>query len=211
MTLEDQIVAHLREMYQPVAIILHGSRARGSARENSDWDLYVFAQEKGVVGKTKKFMDHYLDVAVFSLPFEQYDLLKTFRTTLRYTKILFDKQNIAQDFIQKAQEIYALGNILSDQEITNRQQRFARVLSRLEGTIDDPLLFFYHAGLFFEAVIRYWFEVQKEWSEPPYIALPLIEQRDPAYYQLLKTIATDQNPKQRLDAYREISKKLFDK
>jgi predicted nucleotidyltransferase len=41
LTCEAEVLAHLRGRYAPAAVLLVGSRADGSARPGSDWDLYV--------------------------------------------------------------------------------------------------------------------------------------------------------------------------
>lgn len=43
MTIDD-IVSYLRTTYCPKAIILHGSRARGDAFEQSDYDLALITE-----------------------------------------------------------------------------------------------------------------------------------------------------------------------
>ena len=40
--MKEKLVEYLKEKYNPVAIVLHGSRANGNAREHSDWDFVVF-------------------------------------------------------------------------------------------------------------------------------------------------------------------------
>jgi len=83
--MQEIITSHLIETYEPDAIILHGSRARGKAREHSDWDFILLyakpttAKNVGDVSKAKcclhcfwgvipDFFIHFLSFLVDSNP-----------------------------------------------------------------------------------------------------------------------------------------------
>ena len=210
MDMQEKIVDHLIKKYNPEAIIFHGSRAREAEREDSDWDLYVFVSDKEVKGGTELFEGQQLDVALMHTPIEEYDFVDTFGPTLRIAKILFDKTGIGERIMTEIKDIYGKDKKLTEQDILNRKRRFERMLSRIEGTIDNDLLFFYHTGSFFESVVRYWFEMRSEWPEPPYHALPIIKEKDSAYFELLSTIASDAPNTKRAEAYRRIYETLFE-
>lgn len=209
MNMEKEITEYLVSKYEPEAIILHGSRARGANREDSDWDTYVFVNEKEKKSATEQFEGQQLDIAVIYLPIEEYDFVDEVGPTLRRAKILYDKDGIAARIMNEIQRVYGEGKKLSEQDILNRRNRFQRMLSRIKGTIDNDELFFYHAGSFYPSVIRYWFELKERWPEPPYDGLPIIEKEDPEFYKLLKVIAGSTENKKRAEAFEEIYKKLF--
>ncbi|MBA3813811.1 MAG: nucleotidyltransferase domain-containing protein [Alphaproteobacteria bacterium] len=49
---QDNIISYLRAKYNPNAILLHGSRARGDAVENSDYDLVLITED--LIHESKK-------------------------------------------------------------------------------------------------------------------------------------------------------------
>ncbi|MBP9723123.1 MAG: nucleotidyltransferase domain-containing protein, partial [Gammaproteobacteria bacterium] len=44
--MEQEIIKFLVEKYNPIIIALVGSRAKGLNKETSDWDLYLFIDDK---------------------------------------------------------------------------------------------------------------------------------------------------------------------
>jgi len=51
--MEQQLVEFLKEKYHPHVIVLAGSRASGTQTADSDWDLFLFSDTKGVGGISK--------------------------------------------------------------------------------------------------------------------------------------------------------------
>ncbi len=43
---KEKLITYLKEIYNPVAIVLAGSRASGTFSPTSDWDVYVFSDQK---------------------------------------------------------------------------------------------------------------------------------------------------------------------
>ncbi len=209
MELTERITQHLQEKYHPEAIILHGSRARGENRENSDWDLYVFVSDKNVHGGPETFEDQQLDICILEVLFKENNVIELFGPRLRYAVILHDTKGFAERLLADAATLYKQGRQLSDADVENRKRRFMRMLSRIEGSVQNDTLFFYHAGSFFEAVVRYWFEMRNEWSEPPYTAFPIIKEKDPAFFSLLEIIASRAPNADRAAAFREVYQRLF--
>lgn len=211
MEITERITHYLQQKYHPEAIILHGSRARGENRENSDWDLYVFVNDKNIKGGPEAFENQQLDVHILITPIEEDDFIDTFGSTLRQAIILLDTNGFAARLLADAAMLYGQGRQLSEGEIENRKRRFVRMLSRIEGAVQDDMLFFYHTGSFFEAVVRYWFEMRNEWSEPPYAAFPIIKQKDPAFFSLLEIMASRAPNADRAAAFHEAYRQLFQK
>ncbi len=44
--MEQKIVDYILQKYNPVGLVLHGSRATGHAVADSDWDFIIFTREK---------------------------------------------------------------------------------------------------------------------------------------------------------------------
>lgn len=208
MEFTNKIIEYLKDKYNPVAIILHASRALSLNRDNSDWDLYVFVDSK-VEGGSEKFENQNLDINVIYLPLEEYDFIDYFGTTLRGAKILFDTNDFAKNLITEAENVYGKGRNLSERDLLNRKNRGLRLLERIKGTVSQPELQFYHLGSYYEAVIRYWFELRNECQMPPYKALPYIHEQDLEFYEWLMIISGNQPPTEKSDAAEKIYSKLF--
>ena len=209
MGMEQKIIEYIKSRYNPKAIILHGSRARGLNRDNSDWDLYVFI-DSNIEGGTENFNGENLDVSIMYLPLEEYDFIDTFGPTLKGAKILFDTDELAQKLIDEAEKIYGQSRVLSERDIQNRKNRGARLLERIKGTINQPELQLYHLGAFYESVIRYWYELKGEWQQPPYLALEDIHQRDPEFHRYLIVMATSSDYQEKAEAAKSAYYSLFE-
>lgn len=209
--MEKKIIDHLVSKYGPKAIILHGSRVEGKNRPNSDWDLLVFSKST-TQGKTEIFEGQSLDVEVLKdLPTTE-EFLKTHGPILQRASVLWDDEdNLGKSFLASVQTALSKGKILTPQEYDNRFLRMSRVLDKMLGTQDNPVLFFMHAGVFAELGHRFWFEFKSQWSQPPYIGLPRIQADDPAFYKLLSGLSIERKQPRRMGYAFEIYRNLFPK
>ena len=185
---KQAIIDHLVEKYHPKSIILHGSRAKGKNRLNSDWDMYVLV-DSDIKGGSELYDGESLDVCLVHLPISKEDFVDTFGYTLNTAEILFDQDNVAQTLLDEAKEAYAFGRKLTEAERQNRRNFMHRTLQRLEGYVDRPEAFFLYLGFFYEIALRYWFELRGLWSLPIYEALPYIQEKDPQYYTQLQSLS----------------------
>lgn len=186
-TMEHQLVAFLRETYQPHVIALAGSRADKTATETSDWDLFLFGEKK-YPSEIIDWNGHELDLTfhewpkpegwVFTNPYAPIwpvkilfdDTQGTFEAVMERTKNVFD---------QSPQAYYQAGCI-------ERKNKLRRWLEKLEKYRDNPEVQFYYAGIAYEALIRVWFEQRNLWPLPPAKALPFIRDHDAEFWKLLK-------------------------
>lgn len=64
-TMGQKIRQNVREVEPTARVWLYGSRARGDAREDSDWDVLVLsAKDKLSFKEEEAFMDHICDLIV---------------------------------------------------------------------------------------------------------------------------------------------------
>lgn len=64
-TMSEQIKRNVHEVDANAQVWLYGSRVRGEAREDSDWDVLVLSpQDKLTFKEEEKFMDHICELMV---------------------------------------------------------------------------------------------------------------------------------------------------
>lgn len=206
-----ELVEYLKKKYKPLAIVLHGSRARGKNRANSDWDIYLF------VDKKKKVVDHmwngqHLDIWPIQVPVSTEFFVDTFGPTLFNARVLFDtKDSLATKLVAEAQTFLSLGRKWTKSEYQNAKSYVERTLSRLEGTIEKPEVFFCHLGNFYQAAIQYYFQTQKKFTKPIYEAVELIQKEDNKYYKDLQSLIGSESASAKVKTAKKIYKKLFEK
>ena len=206
---EQWIIDYLCEKYHPEAIILHGSRARGMEREDSDWDVYLLSGDKEI-SASERVDGVQIDLRILSAMINPEEVVQRFGPTFKDAKILYDTDGIGEQLIKDTQRLYDKGLQLTQREIENRKLRFERHLSRLRGATENIELFFFHTE-FFRNIVRYWFELHDRWPEPPYISLQTIKKEDPDFFARLHIIATSDNNKKRYDAFVYLYNKLFNR
>jgi predicted nucleotidyltransferase len=182
--MESFLTKHLIETYNPIAIVLHGSRANGNAREHSDWDFMLFVHEKK--GAQRK-IEHGANIELKQILYPVADdkIKDTFGYAFRTEniKVLFDPENIIPALLAKNEAILEKGNQFEE---SDRMARFAFLKSALDGMTDyadDRIAFFGKKAEFHDRAIPAWFRfLHKEFKPSDYIALPRIKEQDPELY-----------------------------
>ncbi len=65
--MKDKIKANVLEVNPAAEVWLYGSRARGTAREDSDWDILVLTPDKHLtIQDESRFIDHICELMVAS-------------------------------------------------------------------------------------------------------------------------------------------------
>lgn len=209
--MKDKIIQHLQDRYSAKIIILHGSRASGKNRENSDWDIFLFT-EKEISGGPEEYEGQKLDLNIIKLPFDKNEFVDEYAKNLHNAEILLDSENIGKNILEEGRKYYAFGRKLTEQEYSNRKNYMSRTIDRMSGTIDRPERFFLYLGYFYEKALQYWFETKGRFSKPIYDAVEDIKSEDPDYYDLLETIFSQQFSNQRkFEVAKEIQEILFNK
>ncbi len=184
------IVRYLEDTYSPDVIILHGSRASGFHRENSDWDFYIFSSKKKDV-KNETYHEQTIDIRFVQLPIDETQIVNIFGPTLQHACVVIDDTfGNGKKLLDTMARIYAAGFPLTEHERSNRQQMLLRVLNRVRGAAHHPLLLLPHVSQLYTYTVRYWFELQGLWSKPLYEALPHIQKTDSELYRLLEDLVS---------------------
>lgn len=217
MNQQDQIISYLREKYNPVSIMLHGSRATGNSREHSDWDFFLIVSEidnpKGYEYKEEKFIDQHVDPCLLTYPIKDDFMKNKFIMISPSIKILYDTENIGKNLLEESLDLWRKGIYLSDKEKQDARFFLARCCDRLldsYGSDNDPL-FFYRLGKdFFPLAINYWFTIlHKQFTLPPYTALDKINKEDPEYYMNLEVLWSNKSKEEKYKSANYIYRKLF--
>jgi hypothetical protein len=213
---ERDVVAYLVEEHRPEAILLVGSRADGTARAGSDWDLYVLlppapAAARGPVPAPAALDGALLDVGLVRLPVAESEVLAVFGPNLQQSRVLLDNgEGVAARLCEAARARYAAGRGLSRSERDRRRHEMKRNLARMRARSEEAGPFFEALTYFFYTAHRNWFEVLHDrWSLSVHRAMPEIRERDPVFYRQLESLIGERDVERRLGAAAAICAALF--
>ena len=205
--IQSHITDHIIQKYDPDAIILHGSRARGMAREHSDWDvilLYRGATE--VVAGREWYEGQNIEYFVAVLPVV--DIIQTFGTKLQEAIVLSEQKGEGTDLLRQAQTLYGKGIQWTSDDIHHHKLWFQGRIDGMRDCVNSPPLFQKYFSDLYPRVFNYWYLVKKqEYSKPIYVALEEISSQDPEYYQLIITLI-DENTS--LEGRKVVAEKIRD-
>ncbi|OHA92923.1 MAG: hypothetical protein A3D37_01485 [Candidatus Zambryskibacteria bacterium RIFCSPHIGHO2_02_FULL_38_22] len=202
--MEELITTYLKEKYNPLAIILYGSRASNKANKDSDWD-FVILVENEIEVVIEMIEGQIVDLDVIKLPVSKDELIKQFDGTLQISKVVFDTNDIANKLLESIKEVYSKGRNLRAKELENRKNFITRRLNKLESSLENNAMFFFHLGIFFEKAVQYWFEIKKNrWKVAPATALKIVEEEDKNYSDLLGVLYSNLSNQEKLDSARKI-------
>jgi len=208
--MEKQLTDHLLEKYQPIAILLHGSRASGYAREHSDWDFAIIV-DKDTQAKREIIDGANVEIQVLKLPFRQEDIEKKW-LELRSdnVKITHDPQNICPNIIEKVTKYYAKPMEWTDGEIFGHKAWYRSHLDGMSDYQNDNEMFFRKLGELYTRSIMYWFHfLHNTYMPQVYLSLPRIEKEDPDHYALLKILASNASNEEKIQAGEAIYKRIW--
>lgn len=64
-TMQEKIKANVHDIEPEAEVWLYGSRSRGDAREDSDWDILILSPEQSLSVKDESaFIDHMTDLMI---------------------------------------------------------------------------------------------------------------------------------------------------
>lgn len=216
--IEEELTQYLTEKYQPIGIILFGSRATEKYPENTDWDLFVFTDKtEGDVddfGDFREWKDEYLEVSIVP-PEEMTDdtfLLDTATHPVRDIKVLYDNSNgLVDRIIERTRKAYEAG---PSPLIPRTRELYRKILTKYirkaESRGDQPETIFFATSQFFIFAVRYWFEVQQLWPRPIYEAMPFIEDSGTEFAKHLRELIDGNiSTGEKIDAMKYIREDLF--
>ncbi len=184
-----EIISYLQNKHHSKAILLHGSRARGDAFDQSDYDLALIVEYPDQI-RPERYQGCALDINGISST-EQ--VLKAGQTPVWPVVVLYDDEDgLGKRLAQQTQKAFKEGpTALTKEEFENRCNFSKRLLQRIQGRGQDSMMRFYYMGDFYPRALRYWCELHQRWTLPVHLLIPLIAAEDPAFYQELQNFWTE--------------------
>lgn len=205
--MQETILNHIKEKYNPDAIILHGSRARGMAREHSDWDFIFLYNSTGKHNSGREFFAGQ-NIEFFAVTLPVQDILETFSFKLHKATVLFERQNEGTSIMAEAKKIYAQGVHWSDEKIADHKLWFQGRINGMRDNVNQPEVFYKYFSDIYPRLFNYWYFLkQHTYSEPIYVAVREIEEKDPAYMSLVSKFTNLENS---LDKKVELAEEMKD-
>lgn len=212
MELSD-IIGAIRSGYAPDGIILHGSRALEKHRPSSDWD-FVFVFSAGDMGRAPsgrmELGGENLEWKCVEANASGSEILAQVGPALRHAVILWEQDGAASGVLARAQNSYASGPNVTDDDVRRRNLFLKRRLKGLYEDRDAPHLFQRHLCIFHASAANWWFEIlQGEFSEPFYLAIEIIRARDSVYADDLDILVAARHKSEVTAAATRIYHRLF--
>jgi predicted nucleotidyltransferase len=200
----------LRAKYQPVAIILHGSRAVGKSRPHSDWDFYLLYEDKTSVSMSREMIaGEEVEWTAFQLPVTDERLLKDLDRTLQFGKVVWELDSAGTRLLEQARRIYARGfDIAPGERPRYKLQLVSKLLSMAE-SFEAPHIFLHYQFEFYHRALNWWFNLRGSYGMPYYAAAPRIQAEDPEYWALLRVVCGDVSKARKIEAGKLIIARLF--
>lgn len=206
----EKITEHLQKTYKPNAILLHGSRARGKERVHSDWDFVFLYYTPGQYQNGREvFAGQNIEFSMHVLPVE--DIYNGFSNKLQVAQVVYEENSEGSDLLKRAAAYYEQGVYWTKEKLTDHKIWMQGRVGGMEDNLDNPMLFAkYHAD-FYQRVFNYWYWVlQNVHSQPFYIAIEEVAEKDSEYFELVQRFATtDTASEQKVTVAKEICQRLF--
>lgn len=207
--MEQKLTDYLINKYAPVALILHGSRANGYAREHSDWDFVILTNADCKPLTREMVFGANIEIKQILLPVSP-DTFLGFFFRPENVKILYDPESRAVELLEKNTKIIEKGNGFTEADISKRNAFLLSALDGIQDYHDDPLCLFDKKINFYSKIVESWFRFHKKEFEPShYIAFPIIKKEDPEFYTLIEEFVKADSAHDLLKVGHAIIKKLF--
>ena len=211
--LED-IIDHLKEVYIPDVIILHGSRARGREREHSDWDfIFLYNRQPEILSGRELYKGQNIEFGSYVLPVTFADVENEFSTKLQGAKVVYEKDAEGTMLLDEARAMYQKGVHWSKEKVGYHKLLIEGRIAGMKDNTDNPMVFSKYLADLYQRVFNYWYWLtQNSFSKPIYMAVEEVAEKDPEYYRLVSLlIDTSASPAEKVQAVEEIRDRLFSK
>lgn len=209
--MQTEIINHIKEIFQPDAIILHGSRARGKERLHSDWDIILlYSKHLEVKNGREMFKGQNVEYSVYILPLD--DIFEEFGTKLQGAKVLYEKDKLGTNLLKQAADYYAQGVHWPPEKVAGHNLWLQGRINGMKDNVDNPIVFEKYFTDFYGRIFNYWYWLLKnKHSQPIYIATEEIATTDPEYYDLIAKLISSVTPVEKAEIAEEIGARLFER
>lgn len=207
--MQEKILNYLKEKYNPDAIILHGSRARGMERVHSDWD-FIFLYNNATSHKNGRefFSEQNIEFSVVTLPLQ--DIIGVFSHKLKKAMVLFERKNEGTSMLKEAEAIYVQGIHWSDEQIADHKLWFQGRIDGMRDNVDKTEIFYKYFSDLYLRIFNYWYFLKKHsYSEPVYVAVEEIGQINPVYKALVTQFTNSDSLEAKVSIAEQIRDQLF--
>ena len=207
---ETEIIEYLKKTYNPIAILLHGSRAIGKNRPHSDWDIIMlFDAEIPRRGHREEIAGEDAEWKAFQLPVLEGKIVDTFDVYLQFAKVLWEKDSVGSNLLKIASAEYEKGPNITQDQLKREKQFFRHKILGMKDDKDTPYMFLRHLSVLFNRASNTWFEIlHNEFAKPYYVAMPMIQGRDPEYYKRLMVLCGNGSNEEKISSAEWIFGKL---
>lgn len=208
--MQEEIVNYLKAKYNPDVVILHGSRARKMEREHSDWDfILLYKSPTEHTNGRELYKEQNIELQIELLPIG--DIEYVFGTKLQDAKVLYEKGKEGTELLTEAQKSYAKGVQWSEKKRASHELWIQGRIDGMKDNVDRPEVFYKYFSDFYQRIFSYWYWIlKKEYSQPIYIAVDEIVQKDPDYYDLVtRLIDSDVSLEEKVVTAKKIKDHLF--
>jgi len=192
MNMEEKIIEYLKNKYSPSAIILHGSRAIGRAREHSDWDFLMLFHELPKPPDFREMVDNQnIEVISLKSDISEDKIISEMGTKLQNARVVFDVNSHGERVLNAAKKHYTKGFSWPDTWPNGPKLFMESKIDGMSDYVDEPEIFQKYLGTFYERALNYWYQVlHKMFSQPVYLAVETIKNEDPEYFLHLSALAS---------------------
>lgn len=192
--MEQVITDHLRDLFNPAAVIIHSSRAVGREREHSDWDLFLLYTESHELPKDGRLIWQGQNIEHSHHRVPAADIEAEFGVKLQFGRVLFETEKIGTSLVDEAKKYYAQPAGWSELNNHNHSLWMRGRIDGMRDTTADPLIFERYASDFYARITNYWYwAIHDTYPKPIYFALEEIAEQDPSYFALIETFVSGSN------------------
>jgi len=210
--MEQEITEHLRGLFNPTAIIIHGSRAVGRERAHSDWDIFLIYEEGAELSKNGRLVwqDQNIEYSHHTLPVENIE--DEFGVKLQFGRVLYQANSEGAELLKQAKEFYQEPINWSDEHRESHRLWMKGRVDGMRDTVGQPLIFERYASDFYARITNYWYiAIHNTHTKPIYLALEEIQERDPDYFDLIIGFIESVDKIQKVQTAEKIMERCFGK
>ncbi len=212
--MEEKLIAYLVERYNPIGIILHGSRAGGYATEHSDWDFFVFTKET-IFNKRRHehevVDEQFLDIMLWEFPISKVDMKGYFAKYCGIAKLVYTSDSAVNQMFTETQDVNKNGLEFTDEEIKLELEDIRKGLERLSDWINDNSgVFFLRSASLYDQLYNAWWNIKnKKYSISTRIGIARINLEDSQFHILLQIVAGNASNKEKYEALLKMKDSIF--